>query len=46
MAPILTVTDVPPPPGWDDLPPAVRVDYLLRLAAVRVFVGWPTGRAP
>jgi hypothetical protein len=40
--PILSVPQIPPPPGWDHLPPAVRAEYVATLAAAGIRVTWPT----
>lgn len=40
--PILAVVTIPPPPGWDGLPAAVRAKYVTLLAGAGIRVTWPT----
>jgi hypothetical protein len=40
--PILAVTEVPPPPGWDLFRTDIRQAYLAQLAAAGIRVTWPT----
>jgi hypothetical protein len=40
--PILAFVDVPPPPGWAQIPPDARAEYVQLLAGAGVRVNWPT----